>query len=260
VIKVAVLHLGCTEDIFSHVISPSPPCKCGRLFSGEAHRCRRRILPGMAAFGTIESGPHDDEEGLLRVPRSPRPGDAPCVSNVEDSLPAPELRLHIAFEVIGRLRLAQKVRSLSSEELSLVAFLLDQIFLLKEIVQQQGGVVPSIMAELLGQNQTALPLGLATSEISETSKAGSGSSGDGADSGASLSLAVAVEIQSTSGLLVPPLVAKESLAAVDERILLRSRSSPWSFSWLSPLRCSAVLAWPRGVNCCPRKSLTLLIF
>jgi hypothetical protein len=47
------------------------------------------------------------------------------------------------------------------------------------------------------------------------SKAGSGSSGSGADGGASLSLAVVAEIQSTSGLLVPPLVAKESLAALE---------------------------------------------
>jgi hypothetical protein len=53
-----------------------------------------------------------------------------------------ELRLHIAIEVVGRLRLVQETRSLLSEELSLVAFLLDQIFLLKELVQQQGGMIP----------------------------------------------------------------------------------------------------------------------
>jgi hypothetical protein len=172
----------------------------------------------MAAFCTIEFGSNDDEEGLPRVPQSPHPGDAPCVSNVEDSLPAPKLCLHLAFEVVGRLRLAQKARSLSSEELSLVDFLLDQNFLFRVIVQQQGGGVPPIVAELLGWNQTTLPLGPATSECSETSKAEPGSSGGGADGGASSPLAVAVEIQSTAGLPVPPLVAKESLAATDVEV------------------------------------------
>jgi hypothetical protein len=78
----------------------------------------------MVAFGTMELGSFDEEEGLLRVPQSSRPSDAPDVSNVEDSLPMPELRLHIAIEVLGRLRLVQETRSLSSEELSLIAFLL----------------------------------------------------------------------------------------------------------------------------------------
>jgi hypothetical protein len=114
--------------------------------------------------------------------------------------------------------LAQKARSLSSEELSLVDFLLDQIFLFRVIVQQQGGGVPPIVAELLGWNQTTLPLGPATSECSETSKAEPGSSDGGADGGASSPLAVAVEIQSTAGLPVPPLVAKESLAATDVEV------------------------------------------
>jgi hypothetical protein len=109
VTKATVLHSCCTEDTFSQVISPPPPCKRGRLFSEEARRCRRRILPDMATFGTIELGSHNDEEGLLRVPRSPRPNDASGVSNVEYSLLAPELRLHIAVEVISHLRLALAV-------------------------------------------------------------------------------------------------------------------------------------------------------
>jgi hypothetical protein len=134
VTKVTVLHSGCTDDTFSQVISPSS-CKRGRLFSEEACRCSRHILPDMASSSTIEPGSHDEEEELLRVPRLSRPSDAPSVSNVEDPLLAPELHLHIAIEVVGRLRLTQKMISLSSKELSLVAFLFDKIFLLKEIVQ-----------------------------------------------------------------------------------------------------------------------------
>jgi hypothetical protein len=68
------------------------------------------------------------------------------------TLPVPELRLHIAIEVVGRLRLVQETRSLLCEELSLITFLLDQIFLLKEVVQLQGGMVPPLEAEFLGQN------------------------------------------------------------------------------------------------------------
>jgi hypothetical protein len=79
----------------------------------------------MAAFGTMELGSLDAEEGSFRVPQLSRPSDAPGGRNVEDSLPALELCLHIAIEVIGRLHLAQETRSLSCEELSLIAFLLD---------------------------------------------------------------------------------------------------------------------------------------
>jgi hypothetical protein len=50
---------------------------------------------------------------------------------VEDSLLTLEIRLHIAIEVVGHLRMAYEMRSLSDDELSLVDFLLDQITLLK---------------------------------------------------------------------------------------------------------------------------------
>jgi hypothetical protein len=76
---------------------------------------------------------------------------------VEDSLPTPVIHLHIAIEVIGRLRLAQEMRSLSDKEFSLVDFLLDQISLLKEVVEQQGGGVPLIVTELLGNRQVTPP-------------------------------------------------------------------------------------------------------
>jgi hypothetical protein len=59
--------------------------------------------------------------------------------------------------------MVQESRSLLDEELSLIDFLLDQMVLLKEMVLQQGGVVPSIALELLLQKQAALPLDEATS-------------------------------------------------------------------------------------------------
>jgi hypothetical protein len=57
----------------------------------------------------------------------------------------------------------QESISLVDEELSLIDFLLDWMVLLKELVLQQGGVVPSIALELLLQKQAALPLDVATS-------------------------------------------------------------------------------------------------
>jgi hypothetical protein len=130
--KVAPSLPGCTDDASSQVISR----KRGRLFSDEAHRCCRHVLPGMVTFGTMESRSLDAEEGSFVVHQSSCPSDALGAYNVEDSLPAPELCLHIAIEANGRLRLAQETRSLSGEELYLIAFLLDQLFLLKEVVQQ----------------------------------------------------------------------------------------------------------------------------
>jgi hypothetical protein len=55
------------------------------------------------------SSPCSPRHGYLqhhgfRVPRSSCPSDAPDAHNVEDSLPVPELRLHITIEVVGRLR------------------------------------------------------------------------------------------------------------------------------------------------------------
>jgi hypothetical protein len=87
----------------------------------------------------------------------------PSVLAMSKTLPTLELRLHIAIEVIGRLHLAQETRSLSCEEHSLIAFLLDQILLLKEVVQHQGGMVPPFVEELLGWNQITSPLGMASS-------------------------------------------------------------------------------------------------
>jgi hypothetical protein len=47
--------------------------------------------------------------------------------------------------------MAQESRSLVYEEMPLIYFLLDQMVLMKEMVLQQGSVVPSIALELLLQ-------------------------------------------------------------------------------------------------------------
>jgi hypothetical protein len=90
--------------------------------------------------------------------------------NEEHPLPSPELHLHIVIEVMSRLRMAQESRSLVYEEMPLIYFLLDQMVLMKEMVLQQGSVVPSIALELLLQKQAALPLDEATSVHQQSSK------------------------------------------------------------------------------------------
>jgi hypothetical protein len=108
--KVTTSLSGSTVDPFSHappISPPSPPHKCGHFSKDEARRCHLYVLSGMVAFSTMEFGSFDEEEGSLRVPQSSRPSDVPGASNVEDSLNAPELRLHIVIEVVGHLRLAQ---------------------------------------------------------------------------------------------------------------------------------------------------------
>jgi hypothetical protein len=51
-------------------------------------------------------------------------------SFTEDSLPMPEIRLHIVINVVSRLNAAEETRSLSVEEVSLHEFLLNQIIFL----------------------------------------------------------------------------------------------------------------------------------
>jgi hypothetical protein len=48
------------------------------------------------------------------------------------SLPMPEIRLHIAINVVSHLNAAEEARSLSIEEPSLREFLLDQILVLQK--------------------------------------------------------------------------------------------------------------------------------
>jgi hypothetical protein len=75
-----------------------------------------------------------------------------------------EIHLHIAIEVICRLWMAQEMRLLLDEELSLVDFLLDQIALLKEVVAHHGGVIPLIVMELLRHKQVSPPLVMSISD------------------------------------------------------------------------------------------------
>jgi hypothetical protein len=109
----------------------------------------------MVANGTEESRslvveePSDEEHGLVALVIGESDMVAAEDINDEDSLPTPEIRMHIAIEVICYLKMAQEMRSLSLEELSLIDFLLDQIVLLKEVVAQQGGLIPQIISEFL---------------------------------------------------------------------------------------------------------------
>jgi hypothetical protein len=66
----------------------------------------------------------------------------------EDSLPTPEIWVHIAINVVSRLNKVEKFRSLLGEELSLREFLLDQILLLQESLELF--LVPRVIKELLG--------------------------------------------------------------------------------------------------------------
>jgi hypothetical protein len=163
----SVLHKGNMEGTNSHVTFPpplpSPPHKRGRLISDGAHRCCRRVDLGMVPNGTDESKLFVEVEGMLRVPRSLQPSVASGAINAEDSLPTPEIRMHIAIEVVCLLRLAQETRSLSDEEFSLVEFLLHQIAL-KEVVAQQVGVVPLIFMKIVGHKQVSLPLVMSISD------------------------------------------------------------------------------------------------
>jgi hypothetical protein len=62
------------------------------------------------------------------------PSVAPGDSNLEEFLHTLEVCMHIAIEVVCRLRMAQEMRSLTAEVASLVDFLLNQILSLKEVI------------------------------------------------------------------------------------------------------------------------------
>jgi hypothetical protein len=54
-------------------------------------------------------------------------GDVCPEPSTKDTLPTPEIRLHIVINVVSRLNAVEEARSLLVEELSLREFLLDQI-------------------------------------------------------------------------------------------------------------------------------------
>jgi hypothetical protein len=73
----------------------------------------------------------------------------------DDSLPAPEIRLHIAINVVSRHNAMEEFRSLSAEELSLSEYLLDQMLLLQDSLE--SCLVPRVIKELLGTRLDAPP-------------------------------------------------------------------------------------------------------
>jgi hypothetical protein len=129
-------------------------------FSDGARQCRRRVVLVVATTDIGVPRPHAEAKGMSRVPPnwSALPSVAWCDSNDEDPLPTLEIRLHIAIEVVYRLKMAQEMRLLLVEELLLVDFLLNQILSLKEVVVQHGGVIPRIIRELLGHKQVTLAM------------------------------------------------------------------------------------------------------
>jgi hypothetical protein len=74
---------------------------------------------------------------------------------MEDSLPTPEILLHITIHVISCINAAEETRSLLIEEVSLCEFLLDQILLLKE--SMEPSLVPHVIEELLGTELVIAP-------------------------------------------------------------------------------------------------------
>jgi hypothetical protein len=107
---------------------------------------------------------HVEAEGMSRgqTNRSSLHSTTPCGSNDEDLLPTLEICLHIAIEVVCRLKMAQERRLLLVKEVSLVDFLLYQVLSLKEVVAQHGSVVPHIILERLGYKQVALSMDMTT--------------------------------------------------------------------------------------------------
>jgi hypothetical protein len=65
---------------------------------------------------------------------------------VEDEHLSPEMRLHVAFEVVSQLDKGEDFRSLSPEELSLCDFLNERIRSLQLVVETQDDA-PSLSQE-----------------------------------------------------------------------------------------------------------------
>jgi hypothetical protein len=96
-------------------------------FSDGAHGYHHHVVVGVVAIDIDGPRSHAEAEEVSWEPvnQASLPSTTLCVSNGEDSLPTLEICLHIAIEVVGHLKMAHEMRSLSVEELSLVDFLLD---------------------------------------------------------------------------------------------------------------------------------------
>jgi hypothetical protein len=95
--------------------------------------------------------------------------------STEDSLPTPEIRLHIVISVVSHLNSSEEARSLSVEEQSLHEFLLDQILFLQKSLE--SWLVPRIIKDLLGREMVVAPL--LEKEIPSPSAVGGGGQGGG---------------------------------------------------------------------------------
>jgi hypothetical protein len=84
---------------------------------------------------------------------SPTVGDACPEPFAEDTLPTPEIWLHITINVVSQLNAAEVARSLSVKGLSLWEFLLDQILSLQELLE--SSLVPHCVEELLARELIA---------------------------------------------------------------------------------------------------------
>jgi hypothetical protein len=105
----------------------TPAHKCHRSFSDGAHQCRHHVVLGVVATDIGGPRSHAEAEEVSWEPtnRATLPSTVSCVSNDEDSLPTPEIHLHITIIVVGCLKMAHEMRLLSVKELLLVDFLLD---------------------------------------------------------------------------------------------------------------------------------------
>jgi hypothetical protein len=72
---------------------------------------------------------------------------APVGMGDEEDLAAPEVSLHVAYEVVSQLDRAEVFRLLSIKELSLRDFLVEQICSLRLIVEEQDDSAPCLTQE-----------------------------------------------------------------------------------------------------------------
>jgi hypothetical protein len=90
-------------------------------------------------------------------PRSPWSPSSFCSQpEVEDEYLSPEMRLHIAFEVVSQLDKAKNFRWLPLEELSFRDFLVEQIRSLQLVVEAQDDAPPSSQVSIASA-QVPLP-------------------------------------------------------------------------------------------------------
>jgi hypothetical protein len=98
----------------------------------------RHNLLAAAAFSEVSVDP------------SPMLEDEVCLPpEEEDECLAPEVLLHIAYEVVSQLEKVEEFRQLSLEELSLRDFLVEQIHTLQPVVEAQEDLVPPLAHDIV---------------------------------------------------------------------------------------------------------------